>query len=352
MLLDGTLDESSRVRALEVIDRNSRLQAQLVGDILDVSRIITGGLKLDIRPVDLGSVIGAALDVVRPAATAKRINLRCRLIARNSVTKGDPQRLQQIVWNLVANAVKFTPEGGTVEIDLVDAEGGLSIRVRDDGAGIDRAFLPHVFDRFRQADGSVSRQHGGLGLGLAIVRHLVELHGGQVGAESDGLDEGSTFIVDLPRFELAAPSPLADSRGADTLTSRKQPLVGCHALVVDDEADARDLLAAILSAAGAEVRTAASVREALLRLDEAWPDILLADIGMPGEDGYALIREIRSREAESAVRLPAAALTAYAGSHDRERALHEGFDWHFAKPIDPAEIVESIRLLSNHAPTL
>jgi signal transduction histidine kinase/integral membrane sensor domain MASE1 len=352
MLLDGTLDEPSRVRALQVIDRNSRLQAKLVGDILDVSRIITGGLRLDTRPVDLGSVIGAALDVVRPAAAAKRITLRSRLNARSTIAEGDPHRLQQIVWNLVANAVKFTPEGGTVDVDLSDGDdGGLQISVEDDGAGIDPEFLPHVFDRFRQADGSVSRQHGGLGLGLAIVRHLVELHGGRVGAYSAGSDQGSTFTVSLPRYETSDTTGSADAQNARKPPATVLPLVGCRALIVDDEADARELLATILSAAGAEVRTAASVREALLRVEEARPDILLADIGMPGEDGYALIREIRTKESDG-VRLRAAALTAYAGTHDRERALLEGFDWHFAKPIDPAEIIDSIRLVHNRAGTL
>ena len=344
MLLDGTLDESSSVRALQVIDRNSRLQARLVADILDVSRIITGGLKLELRPVDMVSVIGAAIDVVRPAAAAKRITLRSRLQARDSHVEGDPQRLQQIVWNLVANAVKFTPDGGTVDVELLDSpDRGLRIRVHDDGAGIESAFLPHVFDRFRQADGSVGRQHGGLGLGLAIVRHLVELHGGRVRAESPGLGKGSTFVVDLPRVESEISTDDAHTLPAKPV-GMAPPLSGCHALVVDDEADARDVLAAVLIAAGAQVTTASSVADALLRLDEARPDVLLADIGMPGDDGYVLIRTIRAREAGTAGHLPAAAVTAYAGSRDRDRALAEGFDWHFPKPIDPDQVIAAIRV--------
>ena len=211
MLLDGTMDERSTRRALEVIDRNAHLQVQLVADILDVSRITTGGLKLDVRPVDLGAVIAAALDSVRPAADAKKIRIRSRLAPSAQLTEGDPQRLQQIVWNLLANAVKFTQAGGVVDVELRDAgKDGVHIHIADDGAGIDAGFLPHVFERFRQADGSVSREHGGLGLGLAIVRHLVELHGGTVRAESPGLGKGSTFTVALPRPDSDRASPPPD----------------------------------------------------------------------------------------------------------------------------------------------
>lgn len=346
MLLDGTMDPGSTRRALEVIDRNAHLQAQLVGDILDVSRIITGGLQLDLRPVDLGSVIGAALDAVRPAAEAKKVRLRTHLSASARLTEGDPQRLQQIIWNLLANAVKFTPTGGHIDVELVEAGDSVSIRVQDNGAGIDPGFLPHVFERFRQADGSVSRQHGGLGLGLAIVRHLVELHGGTVRAESQGPGHGSTFTVELPRVD---PHPAQGSAGDHEVAaadhpqvSQQAPLVGCRALVVDDEDDARDLIATILTTAGADVRTASSTREALLHVETSRPDVLLADIGMPSADGYTLIREVRTREATSGQHLPAAAVTSYAGDHDRERALAAGFDRHVPKPITPAAIVDAV----------
>ena len=355
MLLDGTMDERSTRRALQVIDRNAHLQVQLVADILDVSRIITGGLRLDLRPVDLGSVIGAALDAVRPAADAKKIRIRSRLAASARLTEGDPQRLQQIVWNLLANAVKFTQAGGLVDVELARCRGnGVRIRVQDDGAGIDPAFLPHVFERFRQADGSVSRQHGGLGLGLAIVRHLVELHGGTVARGESGAGKG--IHVHRRVAENASGSRVSASgehrqvtRSTDLRSTRRCHSAGCRALVVDDEEDARELIATILTTAGANVQTASSVREALRHLDASPPDVLLADIGMPGADGYALIREVRRREAQSGQHLPAAAITAYAGNHDRERALAAGFDRHVSKPISPAAIVEAVRSMCSGA---
>jgi PAS domain S-box-containing protein len=344
MLLDGTLDARSITRALQVIDRNAHLQVQLVSDILDVSRIITGGLTLDVRPVDLGSVIGAALDSVRPGADAKKLHIRSRLAASARLTEGDPQRLQQIVWNLLANAVKFTPAGGTIDVDLVDAgSDGVRIRVSDNGAGIDPDFLSHVFERFRQADGSVSRQHGGLGLGLAIVRHLVELHGGRARAESGGPGKGSTFTVDLPRVESDRAVPSSRDQqviGADRPCT--DALVGCRVLIVDDEQDARELVAMILTAAGATVYMASSVSEALRHLENSWPDVLLADLGMPGADGFALIREVREREAQGRPHLPAAAVTAYAGNRDRELALAAGFDRHVPKPIDAATVMKVV----------
>ena len=348
MLLDGTMDEGNTRRALEVIDRNAHLQVQLVADILDVSRITWGGLKLDVQPVDLGSVIGAALDAVRPAADAKKVRIRTHLAASTWLMEGDPQRLQQIVWNLLANAIKFSQAGGFVDVDLLAAgDNRVRIRVQDEGAGIDPEFLPHVFERFRQADGSVTRQHGGLGLGLAIVRHLAELHGGTVGAESQGLGKGSTFTIELPGMDpdLAFASS-GEDRPATALDksqiNRVDSLGGCRALVVDDEEDARDLIATILTRAGAHVQTASSVREALQHLDASRPDVLLADIGMPGADGYVLIREVRRREAQTGQHLPAAAITAYGGNQDRERALAAGFDRHLSKPLRPAAIVEAV----------
>jgi PAS domain S-box-containing protein len=355
MLLDGTMDHRSTRRALQVIDRNAQLQAQLVGDILDVSRIITGGLRLEIRPVDLGSVIGAALDAVRPAADAKKVQIRPRLAASARLTEGDPQRLQQIVWNLLTNAIKFTQTGGIVDVELVDAgNSDIRISIQDDGAGIDPTFLPYVFDRFRQADGSISRQHGGLGLGLAIVRHLVELHGGTVRAESPGLEKGSTFTVDLPRRDPERAPASSAVQGQVSPVDGSQfkqvvSLAGCRALVVDDDDDHRELIATILTTAGASVQTASSVREALQHLEGSRPDVLLADVGMPGVDGYALIREVRKRDAQSREHLPAAAITAYASNHDRERALAAGFDQHVSKPINPAAIVEAVRSMCKAA---
>ena len=354
MLLDGRMDAESARRALRVIDRNAHLQTQLVGDILDVSRIITGGLRLDLQPVDLDAVIGAALDAVRPAAEAKRVALRCRLAASARFTQGDPQRLQQIIWNLLSNAVKFAEAGGFVEVELLDAgDSGVRIRVEDDGAGIDPAFLPHVFERFRQADGSVSRQHGGLGLGLAIVRHLVELHGGTVLATSPGVGRGSTFVVELPRVDPDnAPASSTEDGASATEGSRSNQglsLSGCRALVVDDDEDARELIATILTTAGANVQTASSVNEALRHLEASEPDVLLADIGMPGTDGYALIREVRRRETQSGQHLPAVAITAYTRDSDQERALAAGFDRHMSKPISPAAIVDAVLSLWGRA---
>jgi signal transduction histidine kinase/CheY-like chemotaxis protein len=349
MLIDGTLDERSRLKALQVIDRNAHLQARLVGDILDVSRTITGGLRLELQPVDLGTIIGAALDAVRPAADARGVQLHSRLEASARLTEGDPQRLQQVVWNLLANAVKFTPSGGVVQVELAEVDDGVRIVVEDNGAGIDPAFLPHVFERFRQADGSISRRHGGLGLGLAIVRHLVELHGGTVQAASPGLGRGSTFTVDLPRLDHTLGASTITSPPASVLESDRAAssavLEGCHALVVDDEEDARDLISTILTSAGASVETAPTVADALRSLDASNPDVLLADLGMPGVDGFALIREVRRRESAHGRRLPAAAITAYAGSLDRERTLAAGFDRHIAKPISKELIIDTVRAL-------
>lgn len=350
MLLDGSMDERSTRHALEVIDRNAHLQVQLVADILDVSRIITGGLTLDVRPVDLGSVIGAALDSARPAADAKRIRIRVSLAPSARPVEGDPQRLQQIVWNLLTNAVKFTPVDGVIDVQLADAgENGVRLSVADNGEGIDAAFLPHVFERFRQADSSVSRQHGGLGLGLAIVRHLVELHGGTVRAESAGRGQGSTFTVSLPRGGIstsAAPVAVETPRLEPPAPPRAAPsLAGCRVLVVDDQADTRELLALCLSAAGATTATAASVQDALRSLDGSPVDVLLTDIGMPGEDGFALIREVRRRETPGGRRIAAAAVTAYASAADRDRAIAAGFDRHLAKPIDPPAVVAAVRAM-------
>ncbi len=351
VLLAGSKDPSAAQQALEAIDRNARLQARLIDDILDVSRIITGGLQLDRQPVDLRSVVAAAVDVVQPAAAARQVQLRPHLTAPNPMTHGDPQRLQQVVWNLLSNAVKFSESGGVVDVALEEAAPGATrIRVTDYGEGIDPGFLPFVFERFRQADGSISRQHGGLGLGLAIVRTLVELHGGTVRAESAGPGKGSTFTVELQSMADAPASGVGDPAqqpvGGEAQPRASASLTNYRVVIVDDDNDGRDALAAILAGAGAMVQTASSVEEVLQLLQIFRPNVLLADIGMPGANGYDLIREVRRRDAQTARYLPAVAVTAYATSADRDRALAAGFDDHVSKPVNPAAIIQTIRSIS------
>lgn len=354
VLLEGALDEGSRRHALEVVERNAHLQARLVADILDVSRILTGGVRLDVHTVELGTIIGAALDAVRPAASARQVQLRARLGTSPRLMHGDQQRLQQVVWNLLSNAVQFTDAGGTVEVELVDVgDRRMQIRVRDNGAGIDPEFLPHVFERFRQGDGSASRAHGGLGLGLAIVEHLVELHGGTVRADSAGLGLGSVFTVELPRADPAIDSHSSDRRVAHVFASGTSPagiLANRRILIVDDHHDTRELVETVLKMAGATVDSAGSVTQALERLEAARPDVLLSDIAMPDADGYTLIQEVRRRDSESGQYLQAAALTAYAGALDRDRALAAGFDLHLAKPVSHEELVAAVLDLCERRP--
>jgi signal transduction histidine kinase/ActR/RegA family two-component response regulator len=351
----GRLDAAATMHAIDVIDRNGQAQLHLIEDLLDVSRIITGKLRLDLRSVDLAVVIGAALDAVRPAAAAKEIELRTALDPAATQVTGDADRLQQVVWNLVNNAVKFTPRGGRVEVSTRQADAHISVVVADTGEGIAPEFLPHVFDRFRQADARMTRMHGGLGLGLAIVRQLVELHGGTVKAESTGAGCGATFTVSLPlhapaQTETHEPKmPLTTSAAARTEEFAGEfELAGLRVLVVDDEADARELFAATLAGWGAEVLTAASAAEALALVERERPDALLADIGMPGEDGYALIRQVRALPPERGGRTPAAALTAYARAEDRQRALSAGFQTHMPKPIKAAELAAVVATLAGH----
>jgi PAS domain S-box-containing protein len=341
MLLDGTLDEQSARRALTIVDRNAHAQAQLVTDLLDVSRIITGKLSLNLRPLDLGSVIGAALDTVRPAAEAKHIRITSKLSSAARLTSGDFQRLQQIVWNLLSNAIKFTPEGGSVDVQLLEhGAGKLRLSVTDSGIGIAPEFLPRVFDRFRQADSSSTRQHGGLGLGLAIVRHLVEQHGGSVFAESKGPGTGATFIVELPQSADRSSFILstADSRRR---SSDGQPLTGCRVFVLEDEEDARKLVEAVLTRTGAVVRQASSVDTALEMLREQPADVVLADVGLPGKDGYDFVQELRAIEGNQR-HTAVAAVTAYARPEDRESLLSAGFDAHVAKPVEPRILVDTV----------
>ena len=343
MLVDGTLDQPTATRALQIIDRNAHAQLQLVEDILDVSRIVTGKLSLDLQPVDLGIIVGAVLESFRPAAEAKNIRVRSTLSAAARLTAGDPKRLQQVVWNLVSNALKFTAQGGHISVDVLECgASSVCVNVTDDGVGIAPDFLPRLFERFTQADSSTTRQHGGLGLGLAITRHLVELHGGTVRAESKGPGMGSTFTVELPK--LAVELPVDVTASVKDGRSRQTPLTGCHVLVVEDEADARDLLATILSKAGAAVELATSVEEALAAVDRTPPDVLLSDIGLVGQDGFELIQQVRTRDAVRRMHVPAAAITAYAREEDRRRALAAGFDRYVPKPIDSG-VVEVVRRL-------
>ncbi len=337
-------------RALEIISRNAKSQNQIIEDILDISRIITGKLILNIDTVALVSVIGAALDSLRPALSAKNIRLKTSFDTKAEIISGDPNRLQQIVWNLVSNAVKFTHPEGEIEVFLKRAGSYAEIIVRDTGDGISPDFLPYVFDRFRQADGTSKRQYGGLGLGLAIVRQLVELHGGSIYADSGGLGLGATFTVKLPlaaRRVETAESVLLSRKTVSGKTSDipEAALAGIKVLVVDDEADARELLKVMLCRYGAEVVTVESVELALNALGENMPHVLVSDIGMPVCDGYELIRRIRN--SEPTVALPTVALTAYARKDDRTRALSAGFDDYLAKPVDTAELIKIVARLSD-----
>jgi PAS domain S-box-containing protein len=335
MLRSGQIDAGATERALAVIERNAQAQLQLIEELLDVSRIITGKMRLDAQRVDVPAVIAAALDAIRPAADAKEIRLQSVLDPRAGPVTGDPARLQQVVWNLLSNAVKFTPKRGRVAVHLLRVNSHVEIVVSDTGEGIRADVLPFIFERFRQGDSSPTRTHPGLGIGLALVRHLVELHGGTVTAESAGPGQGATFRVKLPlaltqRAEAGSSEPPAPSSSA---------LTGVSVLVVEDSLDALELMATILSGAGATVRTATSAKEADSILDQAVPDVLVSDIEMPGDDGYALIRRLRARPADQGGRTPAIAVTAYGGLPDRVRAISAGFDNHLPKPVDPAELV-------------
>ena len=345
ILRSRPLDEKAD-HAVQVIERNAEAQARLIEDVLDVSRIITGKLTLEVEAVHLPAVVMAALDSIRPAANAKGIRLEEDLTPTATVG-GDPHRLQQVIWNLLSNAVKFTPSGGRVTVSLRDVGDNVELSVSDTGMGIRREVLPFVFDRFRQADPSTTRSQGGLGLGLAIVRHLVELHGGSVTVRSV-LGQGTTFTVQLPGRPLTAglvPSGQMVFGGGLLLGTPDVPLRGIRALVVDDHQDARELADAVLQAAGAVVETAGSVPEALSLFDRTRADVLVTDIGLPGQDGYDLIREIRQRTRTAGPRVVAVALTGYARAEDRERALAAGFDRHIVKPAEPAALVMLIREL-------
>jgi PAS domain S-box-containing protein len=338
LLKAGQLDDGQRSRAIDVIDRNAKAQSQIVADVLDVSRIVMGKLRLEVRPVDLGPVVEEALDTLRPAAAAKDIQLEASLSGDGRVS-GDPDRLQQIIWNLLSNAIKFTPSGGRIGVRLRRVNGHVDLVVEDTGAGIRPDFLPHVFERFRQSDSSSTRAHGGLGLGLALVRHLVELHGGTVSAESQGEAHGSTFTVRLPLM-------LAEVRERRAEAGPTVDLQGLRVLVVDDDGEARELVATALRQVGAQVRTAANAMEALADVDRHPPAVIVSDVEMAGEDGYQFIRRLRALDAEHGGTIPAAALSAHAQPEEVRRALEAGFQRHLAKPSAPDEIARAVAALA------
>jgi signal transduction histidine kinase/CheY-like chemotaxis protein len=357
MLHTGTLNEPTFARALETIDRNAKLQARLIEDMLDVSRIVTGKLRLDAQPVDLTAVVSAAVDTSRPASEAKDIRIQVVLDFGAGLVLGDPVRLQQVVWNLLSNAIKFTPKHGRVQIQLERINSHVEVTVSDTGPGIDEEFLPHVFERFRQADSTSTKQHAGLGLGLAIVRHLVELHGGTVEAGNREDRQGAVFTVKLPVMVVrktsatynAEPERVHPALGGTVPFHCPPELTGIKLLVVDDEPDTRDLLITVLEQCGAKVRACASAAEALEALDQYEPDILVSDIGMPGENGYDLIKKVRAREAGGERRIPAVALTAYARIEDRMQALTAGYNMHVSKPVEPAELAVVIASLTTQS---
>ena len=371
LLLTKKFDEATTTRALETIERNAKSQAQLIEDILDVSLIIRGKLRIQTGPLNLIPVLEAVLETVQPQAEAKKIQITTDFDASADVVCGDAERLRQIFWNLLTNAVKFTPEGGSVRVRLLRWQDGHSkmdqtsknllpssfllhpsdyaeIQVIDSGIGINPEFLPYVFDRFRQADSTTTRSYGGLGLGLAIVRHLVELHSGTIQAESEGQDQGAAFKVKLPLMKLsksATPDDLAD----DVEPSGSQTLNGLQILVVEDNADTRDFVVTLLQEAGAKVAAVASVCEAMQQIEAASPDVLVSDIGMPEADGYELIRQVKRLSQQRGVEIPAIALTAYAKQEEKHKALGAGFQMHLPKPVEPSELLASVAKLAGRS---
>jgi PAS domain S-box-containing protein len=341
LLLAPKIAETELQRGLETIRRNARSQAQIIDDLLDMSRIITGKIRLDVETVDLSQVLERALDSVRPAAAAKGVRIEERLHASFPV-QGDPGRLQQVLWNLFSNAIRFTPKGGTIQVALECVGSHLEVTVSDSGEGIDPEFLPYVFDRFRQQDASTTRMHGGLGLGLSIVKNLVELHGGEIHASSAGLGKGSAFTFQLP-LSVAGLAAAPESRKGEDAALFEEPgdpsLEGLKILVVDDEPDTREVLQRLLESGEAQVLLASSAREALTLLGQERPHLLISDIGMPQEDGYWLIQQVRALAPEDGGAIPAVALTALARSEDRLRALRAGFQAHTAKPVETEELI-------------
>ena len=348
MIRSGEVEGSNTTRAIETIERNARSQARLIDDLLDVSRIITGNLRLDLHPLNLAPIVDAALDALRPTADVKGIKLQTHFVPEECLVKGDPLRLRQVIWNLLSNAIKFTQRGGSVSIDLNCVESTARLTVSDTGDGISPDFLPYVFDRFRQAEGSISRKQGGLGLGLAVARHLVELHGGTITAESEGLGSGSVFTVDLPLAQERRDPARAEERRREVERRSRSGVVrldGVHVLLVEDDDDSRKLLGTMLKRYGARVTSTKSAAEAFEAFTNDVPDVLISDIGMPDEDGYQLIRKLRALPVQKGGTTPAIALTGYASRKDRERALSAGYQQHMAKPIEQMDMITAIAAL-------
>lgn len=349
----GSTGPEDVAQAMEVIERNARAQAQIIEDLLDMSRIIAGKVRLDVQRTDLTQIIQAAIETAQPAARAKGIRLRTMLDPLAGPTSGDPNRLQQVLWNLLSNSIKFTPKGGSVKVILERVNSHIEISVIDTGEGIKPEFLPHVFDRFRQANSSTTRQVGGLGLGLAIVKQLVELHGGSIHVKSPGENQGATFTVMLPQTAIDSRPDVAPERrhprGTTAPLKLSDPCVdiaGVHVLVVDDEPDARVLIRRLLEDCNAKVTTAASADEALELLTEHSPDLIVSDVGMPVVDGYTLIQRIRALPSTAGGKTPAIALTAYARAEDRVKAILAGFNMHLAKPVEPNELIAMVASLT------
>jgi len=351
LLRSGKLNNADQDRALAIVERNAQAQTKLIEELLDVSRIVTGKLRLEFQPVQIAAIVKDVVDEFRPAAEAKGIGVADNIDATVGRISGDPARLKQVVGNLLSNAIKFTNEGGHIDVSLERIDDRAQLRVQDNGIGIDADVLPHIFERFKQADSSNVRAHGGLGLGLAIVQHLVREHSGTVNAESSGPEKGATFTVDFP----LAPSEVAAESVAQNVfsTAFRNPkateygfnpcaLDGINVLIVEDEPDTRDLLTTILQECGANVAAVGSAKDAITSIQHNLPNVLLSDIGMTGENGYDLIKEIRALPSEKGGNIPAVALTAYAGSLDRRRALIAGFHVHLAKPVEPDELLAVI----------
>jgi CheY-like chemotaxis protein len=356
MIRGGIVAPERQQRAFETIERNAASLTQIVEDVLDVSRIIAGKMRLNVQPVDVAAVIRNAVEGVMPAAQARGVRLESTIDPAAGPISGDPERLQQIAWNLLSNAVKFTNRGGRVQVSVEQVNSHIEVRVSDTGIGIPPSFLPFVFERFRQRDAGTTREHGGLGLGLSITRQLVEMHGGRIHASSEGEGRGSMFRVELPRM-IVNPDTLGTGRSHPRSTQAPAPIVvpdlsGVSVLAVDDDADALDMVRDILTAAGASVVTASSAANALALLDTNTPDVVVADLGMPKMDGFGLIARIRDHANEAVKGVPAAALTAYARSEDRVRALRSGFQMHLSKPIDPSELMAAVSALARRAPRL
>lgn len=352
VLRQGDSNEEEMRRGLETIERNARVQAQLIEDLLDMSRITSGKVRLDVQTLEPVTVVESAIETMRPAAEAKGIRLERMLDSTAGPIAGDSNRLQQVVWNLLSNAIKFTPRGGKVQILLERVNSSIEITVADTGIGIPPEFLDHVFERFRQADASITRKHGGLGLGLSIVKYLVELHGGTVRADSEGDGQGTTFTVQLP-LTIVHRGRRVEERFHPTVSRidlseyKRLNLSGVKVVVVDDEADGRELIDRVLSDCSARVFTAGGADEALLLVERERPDVLISDIGMAAVDGYELLRRVRALGADRGGKVPAVALTAFARSEDRTRALRAGFSVHVAKPVDPSELIAIVASISD-----